>query len=63
MSIASDRNWKHLEQPIMNYYTRCVYAASVRANDSETQTPTDKELTWMHTEGMICHLRRNHTKC
>jgi hypothetical protein len=63
MSIASDRNWKHLEQPIMNYYTRCVYAASVRANDSETQTPTDKELTWMHTEGVICHLRGNHTKC
>src|SRR6266542_2321562 len=63
MLIASDCNWKHFEQPIMKYYTRCVYAASTRANDSEIPTPTDKELAWMHAEGVICHLRGNHTKC
>ncbi|RIA80868.1 hypothetical protein C1645_837918 [Glomus cerebriforme] len=40
--IASDRNWKHLEQPIMSYY--------IRSSNSDTSTPTDKELAWMHTE-------------
>jgi hypothetical protein len=47
----------------MSYYTRCVYAASTRSNNSDTVTPTDKELAWMHTEGVICHLQGNHTKC
>ncbi|CAG8610800.1 11621_t:CDS:10, partial [Funneliformis caledonium] len=61
--IASDRNWKHLEQSIMKYYTRCIYAASVRANNSEIPTLTDKELAWIHTKGVICHLQGNHTKC
>ncbi len=40
----------------MSFYTRCVYAASTRANDSEIPTPTDKELAWMHAEGVICYL-------
>lgn len=42
--IASDRNWKHLEQQIMKYYTRCVYATASRANNPDISTPTDAEL-------------------
>ncbi|CAG8681797.1 13643_t:CDS:2, partial [Ambispora gerdemannii] len=59
----SDYNWKHFEQSIMSFYTKCVYAASSRANNSQVLTPDDEELTWMHTEGLICHLRGNHNKC
>ncbi|GBC37156.2 DNA helicase RecQ [Rhizophagus irregularis DAOM 181602=DAOM 197198] len=39
--IASDRNWKHLEQQIMKYYTRCVYAT---ASDHEKCWP---EVCWI----------------
>ncbi|CAB4422880.1 unnamed protein product [Rhizophagus irregularis] len=61
--IASDRNWKHLEQQIMKYYTRCVYAAASRANNPDISTPTDAELAWMHTVRIVQHLRGNHEKC
>ncbi|CAG8769587.1 16702_t:CDS:2, partial [Funneliformis caledonium] len=54
------RNWKYFEQPIMRFYTRCVYAAFTRTNDSEIPTPTDKELAWMHTEGPeVCWIVKN----
>ncbi|CAG8751476.1 15197_t:CDS:2, partial [Funneliformis caledonium] len=44
----------------MSFYTRCVYAASTRANDSEIPTPTDKELAWMHTESPeVCWIVKN----
>ncbi|CAG8542566.1 2139_t:CDS:2, partial [Dentiscutata heterogama] len=59
----SDRNWKIFEQPIMSFYTKCIYAASSRANNPEVSTPTDEELAWMYTEGLIYHLQGNHDKC
>lgn len=61
--IESDRNWKIFEQPIMSFYTKCIYAASSRANNPEVSTPTDEELAWMYTEGLIHHLQGNHNKC
>ncbi|CAG8547269.1 39847_t:CDS:2 [Gigaspora margarita] len=61
--IESDRNWKMFEQPIMGFYMKCIYAASSRADNPEVSTPTDEELAWIYTEGLICHLRGNHNKC
>ncbi|CAG8702995.1 16740_t:CDS:10, partial [Gigaspora rosea] len=45
--IESDRNWKIFEKPIMSFYTKCIYAASSRANNPKVSTPTDEELAWI----------------
>ncbi|CAG8734423.1 12214_t:CDS:2, partial [Gigaspora rosea] len=43
-----NERWKYLEQPIMNFYTRAVYAACIRASDDNYPPITDKDLHQMH---------------
>ncbi|RIB25770.1 hypothetical protein C2G38_412048 [Gigaspora rosea] len=42
--IVNHVKWKQFEQPIMKYYSKCVYTAITRTANSDTKSPTDNEL-------------------
>ncbi|CAG8546590.1 16176_t:CDS:2, partial [Cetraspora pellucida] len=56
-------NWKQFEQPIMKYYSKCVYAAITCTANLDIKSPTDNELFDMQTKTVIDHLRGKHDKC
>ncbi|RIB26484.1 hypothetical protein C2G38_2267176 [Gigaspora rosea] len=62
LNIKNER-WKYLEQPIMNFYTRAVYAACIRASDDNYPPITDKDLHQMHYDIVVEHLFDNHGQC
>ncbi|RIB08903.1 P-loop containing nucleoside triphosphate hydrolase protein [Gigaspora rosea] len=61
--IAKNEKWKYLEQPIMNFYSRAVYAAYIRAGDNSYLLPTDNDLHKLHYDIVVDHLLDNHSRC
>ncbi|CAG8580015.1 23095_t:CDS:2, partial [Gigaspora rosea] len=52
LEVLFDCAWSHVRE--------AMQATSSRANNPEVSTPTDEELIWMYTEGLIYHLQENH---
>jgi len=47
----------------MSFYNKCIYGAVARCHNPEIESPTDKNLFFMHTEGVIIHLSDIHDQC
>ncbi|CAG8852742.1 38647_t:CDS:2, partial [Gigaspora margarita] len=61
--IVSEKRWKRLEQPIMNFYTKSVYAAVARTQNPDIISPTDNDLYLIQSEVCVSHLLDNHDNC
>ena len=47
----------------MLFYNKCIYGAITRCHNPEIKSPTDENLFFMHTEGVIAHLFDIHDQC
>ncbi|CAG8628225.1 12090_t:CDS:2, partial [Gigaspora rosea] len=59
-SQAKNEKWKYLEQPIMNFYSRAIYAACIRAGNNSYSLPTDNDLHKLHYDIVMDHLLDNY---
>ncbi|CAG8714850.1 19513_t:CDS:2, partial [Dentiscutata erythropus] len=62
-----DEKWKYLEQPIMNFYNRAVYAACIRTGNNNHLSPTDNDLHQLHydvqrEDKRICNVAEIHNR-
>ncbi|RIB01530.1 hypothetical protein C2G38_2256135 [Gigaspora rosea] len=51
------------EQHIMRWYNGCAYTAGLRIGDPNISSPLEKKLRAMQIDGLILHLRNDHSKC
>jgi hypothetical protein len=47
----------------MSFYNKCIYGVVARCHDLEIESPTDENLFFMHTEGVVAHLSDIHDQC
>ncbi|CAG8780916.1 24709_t:CDS:2, partial [Dentiscutata erythropus] len=55
--------WKRFEQPIMNFYTKSVYAAVAQMQNPDIISPTNNDLYIMQSEICVNHFLDNHNNC
>ncbi|CAG8754668.1 1516_t:CDS:2, partial [Racocetra fulgida] len=55
-----NEKWKYLEQLIMDFYTRSIYAACIRTDNNNYSLHTDSDLHQLHYNIVVDHLLDNH---